>query len=233
MKSSSIVVFGTFPSFNEKDTNGTQIKIDGEYISTYISSGDEHIVIVTSVGTSFAFGKNTSYQLGIGETTEFVEKFTPVQLQDRLLSVKCGNNFSIWKTTNNSYYIAGKGKSVNPTKINENYHNFAHMKYIRTDGLLSSYSPDFVVKINDNIYLVETKAQKDLDNVNVKQKQKSAVDWCKKVNELPLDNRMSSTWSYSLLDDNTFYSMKERGASTKDVLEYCKLTNAKIQGTLF
>ncbi len=118
-------------------------------------------------------------------------------------------------------------------KINENYHNFAHMKYIRTDGLLSSYSPDFIVKINNNIYLVETKAQKDLDNVNVKQKQKSAVDWCKKVNELTLDNRMSSTWSYSLLDDNTFYSMKERGASTIDILEYCKLTNAKIQGTLF
>ena len=118
-------------------------------------------------------------------------------------------------------------------KINENYHNFAHMKYIRTDGLLSSYSPDFVVKINDNIYLVETKAQKDLDNVNVKQKQKSAVDWCKKINELPLDNRMFSSWSYSLLDDNTFYSMKGRGASTKDILEYCKLTNAKIHGTLF
>ena len=146
MKSSSIVVFGTFPSFNEKDTNGTQIKIDGEYISTDISSGNEHIVIVTSVGTSFAFGKNTSYQLGIGETTEFVEKFTPVQLQDRLLSVKCGNNFSIWKTTNNSYYIAGKGKNVNPTKINENY--FVQKKFFsRETKQLHSFDKRNQIKI--------------------------------------------------------------------------------------
>ena len=118
-------------------------------------------------------------------------------------------------------------------KINENYHNFAHLRYIRTDGLLSSYYPDFILKVGDNIYLVETKAEKDLDNANVKQKQKSALDWCKKINELPLDNRMYSNWSYALLDDTTFYSMDNRGASIKEILEYCKLTNAKIDGKLF
>ena len=32
-------------------------------------------------------------------------------------------------------------------KINENYHTFAHLKYIRTDGLLSSYYPDFITKL--------------------------------------------------------------------------------------
>ncbi len=118
-------------------------------------------------------------------------------------------------------------------KINENYHNFAHMKYIRTDGLLSTYSPDFVLKIRDKVYLVETKAQKDVDNMNVKQKQKSAIDWCKKVNELNSENRMNAMWSYSIIDDNTFYSMNTRGASTEDILEYCKLTNSKVEGKLF
>lgn len=93
--------------------------------------------------------------------------------------------------------------------------------------------PDFLVKIKDDIYYVETKSQKDIDNANVKQKQKSALDWCKKINELEPNNRMNATWHYSLLDDNTFYSMKNKNASTKDMLEYCKLTNGKIEGKLF
>ena len=75
--------------------------------------------------------------------------------------------------------------------------------------------------------------KKDLDNANVKQKQKSALDWCKKINELEPHNRMNSTWHYSLLDDNTFYSMLNRGASIKNMLDYCKLTNGKIEGKLF
>lgn len=37
-------------------------------------------------------------------------------------------------------------------KISEHHHKFAHLKYIRTDGIISSYCPDFIVKIGDNIY---------------------------------------------------------------------------------
>ena len=118
-------------------------------------------------------------------------------------------------------------------KINENYHSFANLKYIRIDGLLSSYYPDFLVKFENSIYLVETKAQKDIDNANVKQKQNGALDWIKKINELNSDDRMNSTWAYTILDDTTFYAIREKGASIKDLLEYCKLTNAKIKGTLF
>ena len=44
---------------------------------------------------------------------------------------------------------------------------------------------------------------------------------------------MNSSWSYSILDDTTLYAMKNRGASVKDLLEYCKLTNGKIEGKLF
>lgn len=118
-------------------------------------------------------------------------------------------------------------------KISENHHKFAHLKYIRTDGMLSSYFPDFIVKIDDNIYIVETKAQKDVSQENVRQKQKGALDWIKKVNELSPEDRMNSTWSYTILDDNTFKLMTLKGASTKDMLDYYKLTNAKIEGTLF
>ena len=124
-------------------------------------------------------------------------------------------------------------------KINENYHNFAHIKYIRIDGLLSSYYPDFILRAKYNgennfkVYLVETKSEKDKNDLNVKQKQKSAVDFCKKINELAPENRMNSIWSYAILDDATFYSMKSNGANVQDLLEFCKITNAKIEGKLF
>ena len=117
-------------------------------------------------------------------------------------------------------------------KINENYHLFANLKYIRTDGMLSSYYPDFMVKIGNDIYIVETKAQKDVSQENVIQKQKSALDWIKKTNELPAEDRMNATWHYVILDNSSFDVMKSRGASTKDMLDYCQLTNAKIKGVL-
>lgn len=117
-------------------------------------------------------------------------------------------------------------------KINENYHLFANLKYIRTDGMLSSYYPDFIIKIGNDIYMVETKAQKDVSQENVIQKQKGALDWIRKTNELPPDDRMNAVWHYAILDDSSFYVMRDRGASTKDMLDYCQLTNAKIKGIL-
>ncbi len=118
-------------------------------------------------------------------------------------------------------------------KINENYHHFANLRYVRKDDLLSSYYPDFILKFNDTIFLVETKAQKDVDEYNVKQKQKGALDWCEKINQLNPECRMFAKWNYSILDDNTFYAMSTQGASTMEMLNYCKITNAKIKGTLF
>lgn len=118
-------------------------------------------------------------------------------------------------------------------KISENSHDFAHLNYIRTDGILSFYFPDFMVKTEDGIYLVETKAQKDLRDENVLQKQRGALDWLKKVNELNPEDRDRCKWSYVLLGEMTFDSMKDRGASISDMFEYAKLTKGKIEGTLF
>jgi DNA or RNA helicases of superfamily II len=117
-------------------------------------------------------------------------------------------------------------------KINENYHDFAHITYIREDGLLSHYYPDFVVRIDDKIYLVETKAQKDVNNPNVRQKRLATLEWVNKVNELKPENRMSCTWHYVLLGENTFYEFQDKGASTGEILEYAMMTKAKIEGTL-
>lgn len=117
-------------------------------------------------------------------------------------------------------------------KINEYYYEFANVIYIREDGLLAHYFPDFMVTIGDKIYIVETKAEKDLNNINVKQKRLATIDWIDKVNELKPEDRKNCTWSYVLLGENTFYGMSEKGATTQEILEYAKLTKAKIKGTL-
>jgi len=117
-------------------------------------------------------------------------------------------------------------------KINEYYNDFANIIYIRDDGLLAHYYPDFMIKACDQLYLVETKSERDMSNQNVKNKRLAAIDWIDKVNELPPEERMDCTWSYVLLSQNTFEQMKKQGATTCEILEYAKLTKAKVRGTL-
>ena len=118
-------------------------------------------------------------------------------------------------------------------KIDENYHTFAMLHYIRTDGLLSNYYPDFMVKFAQDIFLVETKAEDSLDNANVRQKQKSALDWCKQISALPDQERMSCIWHYALLDDATFTNLSQNNASLMEILRYSELTQNKIKEGLF
>lgn len=129
-------------------------------------------------------------------------------------------------------FIDGDSKVNAFVKINEHYHEFANVIYIREDGLLAHYFPDFMVKIGDNVFLVETKAERDMSNINVKQKRLATIDWIEKVNELKPEDRMNCTWNYVLLGESTFYGMSEKGGTTQEILEYARLTKAKIKGTL-
>ncbi len=96
-----------------------------------------------------------------------------------------------------------------------------------------SYYPDFIVKAGASVYLVETKALKDMNDQNVRQKELAALDWLKKINELNPDDRMGCEWSYVLLGENTFYSLRNKGASVQEIMEFGKLTQQKVSKTLF
>ena len=61
---------------------------------------------------------------------------------------------------------------------------------------------------------------------------KQNVFWLEKVNQLQSSDRMSANWSYVLLGEKTFYNMRDRGASLKEILEYAKMTKFKVAGTL-
>ncbi|MCL2335457.1 MAG: DEAD/DEAH box helicase family protein [Endomicrobia bacterium] len=118
-------------------------------------------------------------------------------------------------------------------KINENRHLFARFKYIRIDGMLSSYCPDFIVKTGEHIYIVETKSQKDsAGDLNVRQKQKGALDYIAKINELNAEDRMDCAWHYVIIDDATFYAQRQANAGIKDIFNMYALTKGRIEQKL-
>ena len=118
-------------------------------------------------------------------------------------------------------------------KIDPNYHLFVALRYVSTDGFLRSYFPDFIVKIGNDIFLVETKAQKDLDNANVRQKEKSALSRCKQINSLKSEDRMNCEWHYVILDDKSFYQEKQLSASLGQILMSKEITRKQVENSLF
>jgi type III restriction enzyme len=117
-------------------------------------------------------------------------------------------------------------------KVNEFYHSFAAVSYIRTDGMLSFYYPDFIVKTSINIYIIETKSDKDLNDLNVRQKQFATLDLIKRINELPSKERGERDWSYVLIGENNFYSLKENSASINEICKLSEMTDMTVKGKL-
>ncbi len=108
-------------------------------------------------------------------------------------------------------------------KLNEQKHTFTRLRYIKEDGLPAFYYPDFLVRSGDKIYLVETKAQGQVNTPNVKRKKRAAVSWCDRLNSLAPEQRGNAEWHYVLLGEGVFYEWRDKGASIKDMLEYAKL----------
>ena len=116
------------------------------------------------------------------------------------------------------------------TKINEYYHTFATITYIREDGSLARYFPDFLAKIGNIIYIIETKADKDINSLNVQRKRVATLDLLEKFNALSPEDRMNCEWKYVLLGEKTFDSLLNRNASMKEILEYTIVTEQKAKG---
>lgn len=119
-------------------------------------------------------------------------------------------------------------------KISEHHHTFTRLRYVKDDGLPAFYCPDFLVRCEDKTYLVETKAQGQVNTPNVKRKRKAAVAWCDKINALDDPDRGSSTWSYVLLGEDVFYDWRDKGASIAELLDYARLRpiDDRMQGEL-
>jgi type III restriction enzyme len=110
-------------------------------------------------------------------------------------------------------------------KINENRHTFARLRYVKEDGLPAFYSPDFLVRTDQAIFVVETKAQEQISHPNVQRKRKAALAWCERINDLTADQRQSPPWHYVLLGETIVEEWQAKGARLADLLQYARLRN--------
>ena len=120
-------------------------------------------------------------------------------------------------------------------KIMEYKHDFATIAYFRTDGLMAHYYPDFLVETDEKIFIIETKATKDLKDQNVLQKQKAAIDYVNRINNISPELRDNKTWEYLLLGETQFYSLVSSGADIEDIANNCRLNEfaVAVRDTLF
>lgn len=81
--------------------------------------------------------------------------------------------------------------------------------------------------------MVETKSDKDLKDVNVKQKQRATIDFVRRINSLDEDLRDKKTWAYLLFGETQFYSLKKSGADMEDLAKSAKINESSLSGSLF
>ena len=118
-------------------------------------------------------------------------------------------------------------------KINESQHRFAIVYYMRKDGLLGTYHPDFIVATCDKVYLIETKGNDKVHDTNVQRKREAAVSWVRKINTLKPEERMNRQWEYVLVSEDNFYALSANGATISDICSRCQVSLSAVRGDLF
>lgn len=120
-------------------------------------------------------------------------------------------------------------------KISETRHDFVRLRYVKENGMPAFYSPDFLVRTADAIYLAETKAQDQTSHPNVRRKRKAAAAWCERINALPPELRSGLPWHYALIGESIFHDWRQNGARLGELLAYSKVrtaTTLQSQGDL-
>ena len=130
-------------------------------------------------------------------------------------------------------FLDSDGEVQSFLKISENQHLFAVVYYMRSDGLMATYHPDFIVTTSDNVYVIETKGNDKLEDKNVQLKRRAAAEWCKKINGLNPTERMNREWKFVLLGETMFYNLSANGAGITDICNMCELSVANASGELF
>lgn len=89
-------------------------------------------------------------------------------------------------------------------------------------GILRNYEVDFIVKTQDNIYLVETKADKDINNPNVAVKVQAATAWCEQASLVLASEGMNQPqgWEYLILSESLYKGNK--GFSFEGFIPLCR-----------
>ena len=92
------------------------------------------------------------------------------------------------------------------------------------------YSPDFLVRTEDRVYVVETKAQSSLSDENVLRKKRAALAWCAQINELPEEERDSRTWHYVLLGEQIVKDWEAKSGRPSELLDHARIRDKANTG---
>lgn len=83
-------------------------------------------------------------------------------------------------------------------------HRFT-IRYRNEFGIARDYYPDFIVKTAEKMYLVETKADRDMSSPVVARKAKAAIGWCETASRTkPPGDAQPAQWEYVLLSEKTY-----------------------------
>lgn len=111
------------------------------------------------------------------------------------------------------------------------------IEYRDPDGITRPYEVDFLVHTPEIIYLVETKADKDLYTPSVALKARAAQAWCESASGIPSpeDLPQPTQWEYLLLSEGLFKA--NRGLSFEGLIPLCQALRERViaqqQGKLF
>lgn len=109
-------------------------------------------------------------------------------------------------------------------KIDEYAHTFLRRPYLRSDGLPAWYSPDFLLRTSEAVYVVETKAQSALAHPDVERKRRAALDWVETLNRLPAAARSGRRWHYVLLGEEAVDAWRRGDGRLSELLELERLS---------
>jgi type III restriction enzyme len=108
-------------------------------------------------------------------------------------------------------------------KIHEHRHDVMRRPYLKADGMPAQYSPDFIVRTDDFVFVVETKAQSALSDENVRRKQRAALAWVEQINTLEPHQRMDVSWAYVLIGEEFVKTWQTKGMRASEALEMARL----------
>ena|GEM_PF-106491 len=112
------------------------------------------------------------------------------------------------------------GRVETVIKVDEFRHTALHRPYFRTDGMPAYYSPDFLVRTREDVWVVETKSQAMVSEENVRRKQRAALAWVEQINDLDPIDRMGREWHYVLIGSATLSAWRAKGGGVIELLRH-------------
>ena len=100
-------------------------------------------------------------------------------------------------------------------KIQQRKHTL-NISYRDKDGIKRDYFPDFIIKTKDKMYIIETKAEDEIQKAEGNEKNlivlkaRAAVSWCKTASQVSLPNQPQE-WEYFMLSEKTFKENRQLG----------------------